>query len=265
VDRVIHLAAAANDDIDMPTLLEVNVGGTENLLKAVFENKQQIFFCHLSSSGVYGSKLPNVPISEDYRKNPYSNYQRSKWLTEQVVWDYLNRGVKGTVLRPPSIIGPEDLKTFYRIVEAVQNRKFPLLGGNNYLTFVDVDDLSRALVLSASRDNQEKSDHKAFNIYSFSVTLKKLLDRIVEETGSEKPKKHNYRLIFTLAVISELYTKITGRKTILNRYRVRKFGSSRRYDMSRIKSELAYEPIYGFDETIKRSFAWLYENGYLKR
>ncbi|MHA2297089.1 MAG: NAD-dependent epimerase/dehydratase family protein [Candidatus Hodarchaeales archaeon] len=265
INRIFHLAAAADDNIDKKTLHEVNVEGTENLLKALKEKQQQIFFCHLSSTGVYGNKLPKNPIKEDHKKAPSSEYQASKWRSEQVVWHYFNNGLKGTILRSPSIIGPGDLKTFYRMCEAVINHKFPQVGnGHNSLTFIDVDDLCQALTLSAAYQNQEKTEHQVYNLYSFRTTLNELLNRLVSEFGAKKPRKINYRFAFALAVLSELYSKLTGKQMTLNRYRIRKFGASRSYDSSQIEADVNYKSLHSFENTMKRSLDWLYQHDYLK-
>ncbi|MHA1451202.1 MAG: hypothetical protein ACTSP4_17510, partial [Candidatus Hodarchaeales archaeon] len=159
---------------------------------------------------------------------------------------------------------PGDLKTFYRMCVAVKDHKFPLVGGNNTLTFIDVEDLSQALALAGAYKNHDVAANKAYNLYSFRVTLKSLLDYLVTELNAQEPKKINYRPAFGMAVLAELYTKVTGKKTTLNRYRVRKFGASRRYDMTMIEKDLKYEPFYDFDKVMRRSLDWLYDNGYLE-
>ena len=71
----------------------------------------------------------------------------------------------------------------------------------------------------------------------------------------------NYRLVYTLAVLSEIYAKFTGRKTTLNRYRVTKFAKSRRYDDSKIR-RLGFTPEKDMETTLDESFKWLTENGH---
>ena len=154
------------------------------------------------------------------------------------VWEYFGKGLKGSILRSPSTIGPGDLKTFYRMCIAVKNRKFPQAGGGeNSLTFIDVEDLSQALTLVGAYKNHKIATDKAYNLYSFRIILRELLNYLVAEFNAQEPKKINYRLAFGMAVLSEFYSKVTGKKTTLNRYRIRKFGASRRYDMSMIEKD----------------------------
>ena len=66
----------------------------------------------------------------------------------------------------------------------------------------------------------------------------------------------NYRVVYTMAILSEIYAKLTGKHTTLNRYRVTKFALSRRYDDRKIR-QLGFTPQKSMKTTIDESYEWL--------
>ena len=259
VDGVLNVASLASDLAGWKELYRVNVEGMENLVDACVSSKNNPYLAHVSSTGVYGHYIPNYPIDESYKFNPTSIYQKSKYLQEQVLWKKSKESgwSNFSVLRSPSVVGPRDRKTMLRIFTAIYNRKFPIFrNGTSYLTFIHPVDLSNALILLY----EKKPQGEAYNLRSFECKLKEMMDYVISKTNPpELPKKMNYRLVYTLAVFSELYTKVTGQETTLNRYRVSKFGQSRRYLDEKIRS-LGFMPQKSLQATIDESYEWALDN-----
>jgi len=96
-----HCAAELKDESRM---WDVNVAGTENLLRLIPEYGIT-YLCHLSSAGVVGkTKMPIV--DETSPCNPMNMYERTKWEAEKRVAE----GVKGcriVILRPTNVIDSE--------------------------------------------------------------------------------------------------------------------------------------------------------------
>ncbi|WP_455139451.1 NAD-dependent epimerase/dehydratase family protein [Candidatus Hodarchaeum mangrovi] len=262
VDVVINLASLADDWAQWSELYKVNVLGVKNLIKACISSNTDTFLVHTSSTGVHGHYIPEIPIDESFPFNPTSIYQRSKYLQEKEIWDFSKEnGWKNfSILRPPSVIGPRDTKTLLPIFNAVWQNKFPVLkGGNGYSTFIHPYDLSKALLLVA--ENPEKTRGQAYNLKSFECLLKDFLQLIVDTvTPPAPPKEINYYLVYSLAVLSEIYAKVTGRPTTLNRYRVTKFSRSRRYIDKKIKNHLGFNPEKDLKTTITESYEWFVTN-----
>ncbi len=260
INIVFHVAARADDWATQDELIKINVEGTRNLLEAC-QAAEVDFFVHTSSSGVYGHFSSSEAITEDYRKKPSDKYQRSKWLAERMVWEFIQeRGLKATILRSPAAIGPRDTSTQLKAFKALLKGKFPLIGkGNNLLTFVDVRDLARAMTLAAQK--RDISAGQAYNLYSFRVSLKEYLTSMQELLSIEAPlKRYPYRFLYTIGYLSEVYGKIRGKTTTLNRYRIGKFASHRLFDQSKIQKELGYYPMYSAEETLRDSVNWALES-----
>jgi len=262
VTSVFHLAALADDWASWEDLYRVNVDGLTNLVSVIRDSNTDPFLTHVSSTGVYGHYIPNTPIDESYKFNPTRIYQKSKYYQEKVLWELFDKeGWNNfSILRPPSIIGPRDTKTILAIFNAVFEGKFPVLrGGKQYSTFIHPKDLSTAMLLLDVNKSVTKGE--AYNLKSFECQIIDFLKYVSKVVKSQKPlKSRNYQLVYTAAVISEIYSKFTGKRTMLNRYRVTKFSLSRRYDDSKIFKDLKYTPEKNMKATIDESFQWLKEH-----
>jgi nucleoside-diphosphate-sugar epimerase len=263
VTSVIHLAARADDWASWKELYRANVEGIENLVSVCRSANTDPFISHTSSTGVYGHYIPSTPITETYRFHPTSIYQKSKYLQEKFLWNLKDQeGWNNfSLVRSPSIIGPRDTKTIGAIFKAIYEHKFPILrGGYMYATFIHPYDLVIALLLLVS--NKSHSKGHGYNIKSFECKMIDFLEEIVNLVNPSKPPSPmNYRIVYTVAVLSELFSKLTGRKTTLNRYRVTKFARSRRYDDTKIKTDLGFNPEKNMKITLQESYDWLTSNG----
>ncbi len=260
---VIHLAARADDWASWNELYKANVEGLQNLISVCRNTNTDPFISHTSTTGVYGHYIPSTPIKETYQFNPTSIYQKSKYYQEKYLWKLKDE--EGwdnfSLVRSPSIIGPRDTKTISEVFRLVYEHKFPILrGGNMYATFIHPVDLTTALLLLDS--SKSNSRGQAYNIKSFECKMIDFLEYVVKLTKPDKPPSSmNYRLVYTIALLSEFYSKLTGRKTNLNRYRVTKFAKTRRYDDTKIRTELNFSPEKTMEITLDESFTWLTEQG----
>ena len=264
VEVVLNLAAKASDTIGWDELRKINVLGMKNLIEGCLNANSDPFLSHASSTGVYGHFIPSNPIDEDFRFDPTSIYQKSKYLQEKAIWEiheeegWDNFGI----IRPPSVIGPRDTKTILPIFKAVWKQKFPILkNGLGYTTFIHPHDFSSALLLLYKEHNQTKG--QAYNLKSFECLLIDFLHYITERINPPKPpKRMNFRLVYSIAVLSEVYSKISGRQTTLNRYRVTKFANSRRFNDQKIK-KIGFKPEKDMQTTIDESLEWCTKNNLL--
>ena len=106
----------------------VNVEGTRNVLEAARESDISTI-AHTSSCALYGFPNSNAPITEDFPKNPFGDYQKSKWAAEQIVDDYVDTyGMDIVSVRPPFILGSRDQYTTPTFVYAIQNGEMVVVG-----------------------------------------------------------------------------------------------------------------------------------------
>ncbi len=144
IRQVIHLAAirgggkAAATDFE-----EVNVKGTERLLRAAHEQGAQKFiFC--SSVGVYGTIPANMPAGLETPFDGDNQYHQSKIAGEEAVQAYIQKGLNAYIVRPTITYGAGDDGFPQALVSLVKKHLLWLPKSNHRVHLVDVERLAEA-------------------------------------------------------------------------------------------------------------------------
>jgi dTDP-glucose 4,6-dehydratase len=166
----------------------VNVGGTENVLRAAGgAGVKRVVY--LSSSEVYG-RPHKVPMPEDHPLAPVGEYGRNKVTGEKLCRDYRAKtGIEAVILRPTTLVGPWMTEpTFLRSLKLARSAPFFCLGrGDNRFQMVDVGDVAEACVIAATKPG---IDGEAFNLGSEgTLPFKAQLEELAKYLGRE-PKVH---------------------------------------------------------------------------
>jgi dihydroflavonol-4-reductase len=146
---VFHVAAELDGDAPRERVLHVNVGGTENVLRAAEEAGVRRFL-FTSSVAVYGESAPEA-AGEDTPLRPTGVYGESKVLAEDLSFSHHARGlVEVVVLRPCFVYGPRDRRFTRTLVRVLRGGWFPVVaGGSAPLDVVHVADVVEAHLLAA--------------------------------------------------------------------------------------------------------------------
>ena len=190
-DFVFHHAAEVSvpqSIIDPATCIEVNLGGTVNLLEAARETGTLTRFVLASSCAVYGD-TPGTEKSETSEVGPLSPYATSKLAGEQLCRNYFQlHGVQTVCLRYFNVYGPDqDPNGAYaavipRFITAILENEKPIVYGDGEQSrdFVFVGDIVEANHRAAA---QGQAAGKVVNIGSGrSVSLNQILQKLAAET-----------------------------------------------------------------------------------
>ena len=151
-DAVVHLAAHINVDESLNNpraFLDVNAGGTLNLLEAVRHSGVRMI--HASTCEVYGY-AGDILIDESSEIKPHSPYAASKLAAERMCFAYhTSYGVDVTIVRPSNVYG-ERQKTgrggaVIPIFATLASQKKPLTvfgDGSQTREYIHVEDLISA-------------------------------------------------------------------------------------------------------------------------
>ncbi len=151
-DYVFHLAGLTKAR-SAEEFFDTNVTGTKHVAEALLQQNpglKRFFF--LSSLAAAGPSLDRVPLCEGREPRPVSEYGRTKFEAEKIV--YALRGeLPVTIIRPPAVYGPRDrdLLVFFKMVKAGVVPYW----GKSYYSFIYVDDLVSAIILSVLRPEGE--------------------------------------------------------------------------------------------------------------
>ena len=183
VDGVFHQAALASvqDSFSKPDEYnEVNVNGTENILKLAKKNDFKIVYA--SSSSVYGNP-ESIPIKESDSKNPINPYAETKLRKEELAIKYSKMGVKVIGLRYFNVFGKGQSKEYAGVLklflEKIRDGLAPKINGDGtqFRDFVYVEDVARANIMSMKSD----VDHEFFNVgTNTSITILDLAKTIIK-------------------------------------------------------------------------------------
>ncbi|MCX5993695.1 MAG: NAD-dependent epimerase/dehydratase family protein [Chloroflexi bacterium] len=156
-DMVFHLAAVVGveETQDEPVnLLNVEVGGTSNVISLTAKNKVKRFI-FASSSEVYGDSLK--PMVEEGPFNPKSTYALTKLMGEHFCQAYYQKyGLEYAALRYFNVYGPrqDDRFVLSRFVSrALKGEEIRVYGdGNQTRDFTFIDDSARMSLLTGVTD-----------------------------------------------------------------------------------------------------------------
>ena len=166
IDGVFHQAALASvqDSFSKPDEYHnVNVNGTENILKMAKKNNFKVVYA--SSSSVYGNP-EKIPIKESDSKNPINPYAETKLKKEELAVKYSKIGVKVIGLRYFNVFGNGQSKEYAGVVklflERIQNKLPPKINGDGLQArdFVFVEDVANANIMAM----ESNVDHAFFNV-----------------------------------------------------------------------------------------------------
>jgi nucleoside-diphosphate-sugar epimerase len=152
IRNVVHLAAIRGGGAAKTSdYYEVNILGTENLLRASLKNGVRRFlFC--SSVGVFGTIPQDLPAKVTDKLHCDNSYHQSKVMAERKVLEYVDRGLDAYIMRPAITYGSGD-NGFSRTLIKMVRKRFWLLPSKDILVhLVNVETLSRLFLLMLKSD-----------------------------------------------------------------------------------------------------------------
>ncbi len=191
-DVVYHLAGISfvpEAEADFDKALQVNVGGTANVLRHAHLVSRRTAVLFVSSAEVYGQVEPSdLPIRESTPLRPANNYSLSKRMGELLVERYARQNaLTCTIVRPFNHIGPGQSSRFVASNFALQLARIahgkapPVLQVGNLEArrdFSDVRDIVRAYRMLAHQEGG------VFNLGSGqSRPIHSLLDGLIRVSG----------------------------------------------------------------------------------
>lgn len=261
-DTVHHLAAAFRE-VNVPKALywDVNVNGTRYLLEAS-ERHGVKRFVYCSTCGVHGD-VEDPPAAEDAPITPADYYQLTKYEGEKVAREFIERGMKVSILRPAAIYGPEDPERWLMLVKRVSKGRF-LMFGDGKATYhpLYIDNLIDAFELSAEKEAAVGQTYLiADNDY---YQLNDLVTEIGSALNIDVDIVHlPFTPLWVAAALTEVVYSPFKRNPPLFRRRVDWFRQNRAFDITKAKDELGYDPKVDLRTGIKRTTDWYRLHGYI--
>jgi len=241
IEVVVNFAAESHNSLavlDPGRFFRTNVVGTQTLLEAARRQGVERFH-HISTCEVYGD-LPldsDEAFTEESPYRPRTPYNASKAGADLAVRAYTETfGLPVTITNCSNNYGPrqfpEKVIPLF-LTNALDDRELPLYASTqNRREWLHVDDHCSAidLVLSGGREGE------TYNVGSG-------IERSIEE-------------------IADLVLELTGKPESLKTIVPDRPGHDRRYllDSSKLRSELGWEPMIGFEDGMRATVDWYAAN-----
>lgn len=212
VDAVIHSAAV----IDWGThpakyVFDVNVGGTENIIRACKELSIEFMVFTSSLDAIYtGKPLRDIDDSQAYPGKFHNMYCESKVRGELLVKEACDGVLKATIMRPSDIYGPADPYHMNALIGMAKTGFYVRLGnGKSKAQHVFVGNMAHAhiLALNALMSGKKELIGEAYLITDGpGSNFFKFFDEIVLKAGYKiRPKNLwiPWALAYPMGAISE--------------------------------------------------------------
>ncbi len=259
-DAVFHLAGALLTR-SAQTFHRVNAGGTENVARACAECKNPPRLLFVSSLAAIGPTTPDAPLDEDAVPNPVSGYGHSKLAAEQVLADWADR-LPISIVRPPSVLGPED----HYMLGAFQwaARGWVLVPGSQQhrYSFAHVEDLCAAMIAVAAEGQRLRSDDPLRGCYHVasagSLTFAELTTLVTEQLQRRPPRAVTIPnwLMRVAGVGGEVVDRLTFHRPFINRDKVREaIAGSWICNADKLQQESLYTFPYSLLERLRQTVA----------
>lgn len=248
-NRVIHSAAVVSyDPGDKGKMIDINVGGTKNLVDIALEQGIDQFI-HVSSVAAIGRPRLSTVLDENtpWEDSRYNSvYAESKFQSELETWRGIAEGLDAVILNPSFILGPGDWsRSSTQVFKYVWDEKKFFTEGK--LNFVDVRDVVNAVEKAWSGE----ANGERYIICGGSIRFEELFQKMAKFWGKKAP---TVRISKTMAEIAWRFESvrsfITGSKPFITKDSANSATRQYTYDTTKSQSKLGMN-YFSIDDTLK--------------
>jgi nucleoside-diphosphate-sugar epimerase len=268
IKTIYHAGAALNNNWE--DNYQSTIKGTEYVIKAALRNEVERVL-HVSTIAVYDllavTKEAKITESSPYPKNPkqMGAYAYAKIKAEKLILNaYKNEGLRATIVRPGMVIGPGGSVFFPHLGYRYQDRLFIVIGAGDRilpLTYVEntVDGIYRASI-------EENAIGQIYNVIDDGeISVRDYLNKFIEISGCEATILALPYIVAHTATTAYEIAALAGalKKGATSRRQLKAKQARVKFDNSKAKSDLGWEPIVSMEQGLAGTFKW-YGNEFLK-
>jgi dihydroflavonol-4-reductase len=250
---------------DPQIIYRTNVQGTENILAAARTQRVRKIIYTSSESVVgidEGCLVGDETMQNSLRRIP-SDYKKSKFMAEQLVFAQCRQGLPAVVVNPTTPIGVYDVKptpTGGIVVSYLEGRMFACV--NTGLNIIDVEDVARGHILALEKGRLGER----YLLGNRNVTLREIFALLEKITGIKAPR---FNIPIGLALCAGYIDDVVEAKILRRRpgiplAAVKAARHFRHFDCSKAVMELGL-PQTPIETAFTKAVRWFRENGYIHR
>lgn len=186
-------------------------------------------------------------------------YERTKYLGEELVRKAVNEGFDAVVTNPTGIIGPRGFGITGQVLIAYLRRKLPTLPSpDNRVNLVHAADVADGTIAALERGRCGER----YILGSDNVTIAEMFRCCERITGVEPPTRRLPRWVeYGLAAIIELAGRVSGRRPPLSRDILRVARHGVIADSTKANRELGYSP-RPVEDALRDTLEWYLDAGH---
>lgn len=255
---VIHIASIVTVNPEYnPKVMEVNVGGTKNIIEQCRKHSGFEKLVYVSSTGCIPELPKGQAIREVDRFSPEGLrdcYSQSKALATQAVLDAAAGGLNACVVHPTGIMGPEDFAVGHVtrvLADIINGRTSAAIAGT--FNLADVRDLAAGTIAAADRGVKGE----CYILGNEEVSFKRFIRLVARVSGRGKVRFFMPgRIAYLLAGIMEKRAAKRGKRSDMTTFAVWNLIRNNRFDSSKAMRELGYVT-RPYEETMRDQIAWM--------
>lgn len=257
-DWVFHLAGIVNF-ASRSELMQVNAGGTRNLLSACDSLSKPPAIVHVSSLAAVGPSPRKVPHQESVVPRPVSNYGLSKFESERIARTFANR-LPISIIRPPIVFGPTDPNSL-QLFQMVERWNLHVMVGYvpQRFSVIHVQDLIEVAVAVAERGQRLSSATEEQGIYFAAADEIPTFGELGKMISSALGKRWVFRLpvprfmIAATGGLNSAINRVFGSKLFLTYDKAREaMAGSWACSNEKLKREIGWRPAVGFQQRLEQ-------------
>jgi len=246
---------------------DVNVEGTELLLKVARECGVKQFIHTSSSSVVFaGKNLNGVDETQPFPAKHIDPYSKTKEIAEKTVLEQNGQGGMLTIaLRPSGIFGPRDGQFFPTLIEAARSGKwkYQLGDGKNKQDFTYVGNVAHAHLLAADKlvDGSKVAGEAYFITNDEPKGPWEIIGKAYQDLGFGKPyivlpTFLMWYLSLFIDFLVMLVSPFVKLHPSFSFFRVATVTANRYFNINKAKKDLGYKPIVPLNEALDKTIAY---------
>lgn len=262
-DVVIHTAAVVREGGDPALFQKVNVEGTRNVAESAKAAGVKRFV-QISSVMVYGFDFPDQVDETAELRGEGNPYCETKIESERVALGFHQPGgMEVVAIRCGDVYGPGSMPWTVRPVHMMKTFQFVLVsGGRGIMNHVFVDNLVDGILLAL------QSDHtgEAYNISDgVRTTFKEFFGYYSKMIGFRPMLSLPAFLVRPGIVMANAVFRVFRIPPQVYPDFVDFVLRENTYSIEKARTKLGYEPAVTLDEGMKKTEAWLAEQGMIKK
>ena len=266
---IIHCVSMVTTNAEFnQRLIDVNVGGTKNIIDMCLSHPECKKMVYVSSTGAIPELPKGTAIKEAENFTPIDEnrqvgcYSQSKAMATQAVLDACHdKGLKACVVHPSGILGPKDFaigETTGTVIKIMKGQMPIGMGGS--FNLCDVRDLAAGCISAVENGRVGE----CYILGNKEVTLKEVCKMLKDASGCKMPLFYvPIKMAYKLAEKMEKKAQKTGEKPLMTNFAVYNLARNNQFDYSKAEKELGYHT-RPYAETLRDEAIWLVQNGYVK-